>query len=157
MKDKDKHYNHKKNFIKIPTYPGGKQAFIDFIHRNLKYPEQALTNKIEGFVHLSYEVNNLGEIVSVHVKKGLGYGCDEEAVRLISLLKYEAVRNRGIKMKAEIKARIKFTLPAPEPIEDDNPLPEAAPMQINYNYTSSSEQKKEPDNSNQTHLYTINY
>lgn len=157
MKDKDKHYNQKKNFIKVPTYPGGKDAFIEFIHSNLKYPELALANKIEGFVHLSYEVNNLGEIVSVHVKKGLGYGCDEEAVRLIRLLKYEAVRNRGIKMKAEIKARIKFTLPVVQPFQDEKPTNEAAPMQINYNYTASTEQKKEPDNGNQTLSYTINY
>lgn len=156
MKDKDKNHNHKRNFIKVPTYPGGKQAFIDFIHSNMKYPELALANRIEGFVHLSYEVNNLGEIVSVSVQKGIGYGCDEEAVRLIKMLKYEAVRNRGIKMKAEIKARIKFTLPAVQPFQDEKTIQEAAPMQINYNYTFSAEQKKEPDK-NQTHSYIIKY
>lgn len=157
MKDKDKNYGHKRNFIKVPTYPGGKQAFIDFIHKNLKYPEAALANKIEGFVHVAYEVNNLGEIVSVTVKKGIGYGCDEEAVRLIKLLKYEAVRNRGIKMKAEIKARIKFTLPVLEPFKENKSEPEFTPMQINYSYADTQKQKKEPDQNNQTHSYIIKY
>lgn len=157
MKDKDKFYGHKRNFIKVPTYPGGKQAFIDFIHENLKYPEQALANRIEGFVHVTYEVNNLGEIVTVTVKKGIGYGCDEEAVRLIKLLKYEAVRNRGIKMKAEIKARIRFTLPVQEPFIDEKPTQNSEPMQINYSYSNTQEQKKESDQNNQTHSYIIKY
>lgn len=155
MKDKDKKYGHKRNFIKIPTYPGGKQAFIDFIEQHMKYPEEALANRIQGLVYVNYEVNNLGEIIKVSVIKGIGYGCDEEAVRLIKLLKYEAVRNRGIKMKAEMKARIKFNLPPAEPFIDQNKETVSKPLQININY--NVEEKKESDQNNQTHSYIIKY
>jgi len=101
----------KKSFLRIPTYPGGKEAYLNFIKENIIYPEQALSDRIEGHVHITYTVNNIGEIVDVEVTKGIGSGCDEEAVRVIRLMQYEAARNRGVKMKVQMKTRIHFKLP----------------------------------------------
>ncbi len=111
MKQSKPSAHKKKVFLKIPEYPGGKAAFLKFINDNIVYPAQAITDKTEGLVHLTYTVNNIGEIVDIEVTKGIGSGCDEEAVRVISMLKYEPVRNRGVKMKARMKTRISFQLP----------------------------------------------
>lgn len=140
----------KKNFLRIPTYPGGKEAYQQFVKDNIVYPEQALSNKVEGSVYLVYNVNNLGEIEDVAVTKGIGYGCDEEAIRIIRLMKYEPARNRGVKMKAEMKTRINFSIQeAALPVNKAN---------LKLNYTSSNpESKNSPEPESRTvYNYTIN-
>ncbi len=69
---------------------------LKFIDENLKYPEEALHQRIEGTVHLEYVVNGLGKIVNVKLLEGIGYGCDEEAIRLIKSLVFEKVYNKGL-------------------------------------------------------------
>ena len=109
--------NKEKKFIQKPQYPGGSEAMRKAISKNLSYPKEAIEKQIEGTVYLSYIVNNQGEIEDIRVTKGIGYGCDEEAMRLIGLLKYEAPRNRGIKVRSTMKTRITFRLPqAPVPV-----------------------------------------
>jgi protein TonB len=99
----------RKHFYIQPTYPGGNKALSEFIVKNLRYPEQAVQNNISGSVHLQYEVNDDGIVESVRILKGLGYGCDEEAVRIVKLLKFGKVKNRGIRLKATKKIRINFS------------------------------------------------
>ncbi|MDR1553208.1 MAG: energy transducer TonB [Prevotellaceae bacterium] len=97
-----------KHFIIQPTYPGGNKALGEFVSENLHYPEQAEQNNISGSVHLQYVVNDDGIVESVQVLKGLGYGCDEEAVRVVKLLKFGKVKNRGVRLKSTKKIRINF-------------------------------------------------
>ncbi len=146
MKQPNDKPRKKKNFLILPSYPGGKQAFLKFIAENLRYPQAALENKIEGTVYLEYTVDNLGVVGDETLIHGIGYGCDEEALRLVNLLNYDPVRNRGVKMKAKMKTRIRFELPgsriaatgfslnytsvpAPPTQNQDKPA------QTNYNYT----------------------
>ncbi|MCX6272924.1 MAG: energy transducer TonB [Bacteroidetes bacterium] len=106
-----------KEFLNLPQFPGGKTAFREFVANNLKYPPEALQNKIEGKVHVSFEVNDNGEVVEVEVTKGIGYGCDEEAMRVVRLLRYDAVKNRGVRLTSSIKSIIEFKLnQAPQPL-----------------------------------------
>lgn len=140
----------KKTFLRIPTFSGGKAAYQNFIKENIVYPEQALSNKVEGTVHLAYTVDNLGEIVDVAVTKGIGNGCDEEAVRIIRMLKYEPARNRGIKMKVEMKTRINFKL-TEELLNKDQ-----TEIQINYSSTISEKQNSPEPKSQAVYNYTIN-
>ncbi|MDR2292699.1 MAG: energy transducer TonB [Prevotellaceae bacterium] len=98
-----------KHFLIQPTYPGGNKALSEFITKNLRYPEHAVQNNISGSVHLQYTVNDDGIVESVQVLKGLGYGCDEEAVRIVKLLKFGKVKNRGIRLKTTKKIRINFS------------------------------------------------
>lgn len=128
----------KKKFLKVPEYTGGKAAFKKFIKENLKYPEHALKNKIEGTVHLEYRVDNTGRVYEVGVVKGVGYGCDEEAVRLISNLKYGSAKNRGLRVSTKKRVRIKFELPKKK-------------VTIKYEYKKN---KKDPPDNN-TISYTI--
>jgi TonB family protein len=100
----------RKDFLKLPTYPGGKKAFGTYIQDNLRYPEEALKNNIEGDVLISYEVTDNGEVLNPVVKHGIGHGCDEEALRLVSELKFGKTKNRGMRVKSRLTARIPFRI-----------------------------------------------
>lgn len=106
-----------KNFIKMPQYPGGNEALRKFIDSQLKYPDPALERMIEGQVHVTYTVTNEGRVDDIVVVSGIGHGCDEEAIRLISLLKYSPAANHGMKVRSSMRTRINFRLPqAPAPV-----------------------------------------
>lgn len=154
MKEQDPKNQKKRRFIKTPTYPGGKKAFIEFIHQHLQYPREALEKGIEGVVFAEYYVDNLGQVGDIYIKHGIGYGCDEEAERLIRLLVYEPVRNRGIKMKALMKARIAFKLPGVQ----DQQMNQPADSHINLKYSivsSENTEKPKKDEPSSGSGYTI--
>jgi len=115
-----------KNFIKKAEYPGGAEALKKFVKNNLRYPKEALMHRVEGSVFLRYEVNEQGYVHSISIINGLGYGCDEEAERIISLLKYPKVKNRGMKVNTKFKITIHFKLPP------------VVPIKINYIYKKSN-------------------
>jgi TonB family protein len=69
-----------------PEFIGGQKAMYNFINDNIKYPFEAQRNDISGRVFLKFVVEKDGSIGDVKVWKGLGYGCDEEAVRVIKLM-----------------------------------------------------------------------
>ena len=96
------------SFITNPIYPGGKKALDEFIKSNLKYPEEAITNKIEGTVSIEYDVDVFGNVISTKVKHGIGYGCDEEALRLTALLKYPKKRYKGMRVVFHMTIKITF-------------------------------------------------
>ena len=108
------------HFIKKAEYPGGPEALKKFIKNNLRYPKEALNHKVEGSVFLRYGVNEKGKVHNISVISGLGYGCDEEAERIIRLLKYPQIKNRGIKVNTKFKLAINFK------------LPKVTPLKINY-------------------------
>ncbi len=123
-------HNKERKFIHTPEYPGGADAMRKFIGSNLKYPDEALEKQIEGTVYLSYTVTNGGKIEDIRVIKGIGFGCDEEAIRLISLLKYGMPHNRGMKVRSTMKTKIHFKLPqAPGPV-------------LNYSFTQEKPKQK---------------
>ena len=103
----------KKNFIEKHVYPGGNQALKHYIQKNLKYPKKAIENKIEGEVIVKFKISPLGKVFQTEVKKGIGYGCDQEAIRLINTLKYPKHTNRKLKITTTKNIKITFHLPPP--------------------------------------------
>jgi TonB family protein len=137
-----------KRFINLPQYPGGKKAFQEFIRNNLRYPKEALENKIEGTVHVKYRVDGLGKVIDVEVIHGIGSGCDEEAMRVVWLLKYDKVKNRGVRVTASMRTRINFKLPV------------AAPIEISYVSKPKTPEKSQPKPAKpggQSYGYTIDF
>ncbi len=149
MKQHDSSNHKKKTFLRIPTFPGGKEAYLQFIKDNVVYPAQAIANKIEGLVYMRYTVNNIGEVDDIEVTKGIGYGCDEEAIRVIRLLSYEPARNRGVKMKVEMKTRIHFQLPKNIPANN------SGGVQISYTSTTTDKTKSPEPKPQAVYNYTI--
>lgn len=113
----------------MPEYPGGKVAFRKFVDAHIRVPEAAIQNHIEGTVYLTAEIDDNGNITDVVVEKGLGYGCDEEAVRLVRMLHFGGVSNKGIRLKTRKKFKIKFNRDTPDsslcnPDAGDRKIPE---------------------------------
>lgn len=66
-----------------PTFPGGMMKFYDFIKENLKYPDKARENGVEGRVVLSFVVEKDGSFSDIKVLRSVSRECDAEAVRLL--------------------------------------------------------------------------
>lgn len=69
-----------------PEYPGGMEALTQFLMKNITYPENAKKNGIQGKVFVNFIVETDGSIANAKVMKGIGGGCDEEALRVVNLM-----------------------------------------------------------------------
>ena len=67
----------------MPEFPGGMAALARYVKRNYVYPKRARNQGVEGTVFVRVVVNPDGSLSNVTVVKGIGYGCDEEAVRIV--------------------------------------------------------------------------
>jgi TonB family protein len=66
-----------------PQPENGTMSYRSYLKKNLQYPEEARKRNITGNVRVEFTVNADGKLTDFVIKKGLGYGCDEEAIRLI--------------------------------------------------------------------------
>ncbi len=89
-----------------PEFPGGHEAWLAYVKRRQRYPSEVTRAGISGGVFVSFTVAETGQIQEVRVLKGLGYGCDEEAARLVR----EMPRRKPATHSARA-VRVKFNLP----------------------------------------------
>lgn len=95
----------------MPTFPGGNEKFNEFISKNLKYPRRALQANIEGKVVLRFLVAEDGDISNVEVLKGIGYDCDEEAIRVLNTSpNWNPGKQRGRNVKVRIIVPLTFDI-----------------------------------------------
>jgi protein TonB len=66
----------------MPIFPGGPSEFIKYLQRHIEYPDRAKSEDVQGTVRVSFVVNQDGSISEVKIVKGVGYGLDEEALRV---------------------------------------------------------------------------
>ncbi|MBK8490562.1 MAG: TonB family protein [Saprospirales bacterium] len=128
---KDKHFIHK------PHYPGGLAAMRQLIKDNLRYPKEALTQKVEGTVVVKYAIDYKGNVVDGKVIAGIGHGCDEEAIRLVHLFKFEVPKNRKYRLRFHKDIHIHFRLPKPKPQVQQ-------PAAVTYTVTPAAKPAKKP-------------
>lgn len=98
-----------KEFIHVeqnPEFAGGNAAMAEFLRKNLKYPAAASQAGIQGRVFVQFTVGSDGKVENVQAIKGIGFGCDEEAVRVIGLMKDWKPGKQG-----GIPVRVRFTMP----------------------------------------------
>lgn len=67
----------------MPQFPGGSRALKSYLETQTRYPEHARENELEGKVYVQFVVNADGSLSNVRLARGIGYGCDEEALRLV--------------------------------------------------------------------------
>jgi len=89
-----------------PEYRGGLAAMGAFLQKNLKYPSQASRAGIQGRVFVEFTVGSDGKVENVTPIKGIGFGCDEEAVRVVKLM-----QNWVPGKQSGVPVRVRFTLP----------------------------------------------
>ena len=94
-----------------PDPEGGMPAFYQYIANNLKYPKEAREAGIEGKIFIEFIIDKDGKITDVRAIKGIGYGCDEEAVRVIEAAPaWNPGKHRGRNVKVSMVLPITFKL-----------------------------------------------
>ena len=99
------------NFDQQAEFPGGPRAFGAFLQVNLKYPKAAQRANVGGKVYIQFDINTDGTIEDVEVLKSVGFGCDEEAIRVIkSVPKWIPAKLNGIPVRTRFTQPITFVL-----------------------------------------------
>jgi protein TonB len=94
-----------------PSYPGGEEARIRYLQENLRYPQMAREAGIQGTVFVTFVVERDGSVTDVRVLRGIGGGCDEEAVRVVqNMPRWNPGRQRGQPVRVQFNMPIRFVL-----------------------------------------------
>ena len=94
-----------------PEFPGGLHALGQYLARNIRYPAEAYRNKIQGQVLIEFVVGQTGAIRDLRVVKGIGGGCDEEAIRVASQMPaWTPGKQSGVPVDVQYVLPIKFAL-----------------------------------------------
>jgi TonB family protein len=95
----------------MPQFPGGDKEIINFLSQNIKYPEDAQKQKIEGMVIVRFVVNKTGEVSDVFIVRSLTPSCDEEAIRAVSAMpKWVPGKQSGKEVDVYYTLPIRFSL-----------------------------------------------
>ncbi len=96
----------------MPEFAGGVKGLMQHIANNINYPEVAKVVGKEGTVHVSFVVNETGNVEGVKILKGIGYGCDEEVMRVITKLPTwkKVGKNNGKAVKVRFNIPVRFSL-----------------------------------------------
>ena len=94
-----------------PNPPGGMSGWNKYLSDNLKYPTQARRMGVEGTVIVVFVINTDGSIQDVEVLRGIGGGCDEEAVKIVKAApKWSPGKQRGKPVRTRMRLPIRFKL-----------------------------------------------
>ena len=95
----------------MAEFEGGSQAFARFLQKNVVYPKMARRMGVEGKVYVQFVVGKDGSLSDVKVLKGLGAGCDEEALRVMKLSPpWKVAKQRGRPVRLRMVVPLNFTL-----------------------------------------------
>lgn len=84
---------------------------LKYIGKRIKYPRLAVQEQVEGIVVVSFVVNRQGEITNAAILKGLGYGTDEEALRVVgSMPKWKPGKQNGKPVAVRYTLPIRFSM-----------------------------------------------
>jgi protein TonB len=95
---------------KMPVPLGGYQAFYKSLSKAITYPHAAKRSSTEGRVFVEFVINQLGQAVNFKVIKGIGSGCDEEAIRVLSSTEWEPGKQRGRPVNVKMVLPVTFKL-----------------------------------------------
>ena len=96
-----------RNYAEVmPSYNGGMEHFYKFISDNVKYPRKAQLVGAQGKVFVHFVVEKDGSLSDIRVVKGIGAGCDEEAIRVMNL-----VRNFSPGKQGDVRVRVSMVVP----------------------------------------------
>ncbi|MBF1546353.1 MAG: energy transducer TonB [Prevotella salivae] len=95
----------------MPQYPGGLAAMLKYIRENIKYPEQAMKERIQGRVTVSFIIEKDGSISDVKAVRSVHPLLDKEAVRMVkSMPKWSPGKNNGKPVRVRFNLPVMFKL-----------------------------------------------
>ena len=101
---------------KMPEFPGGQDSLLAYLSRTIKYPQEAKEKGIKGKVYAQFIIEQNGEISDIKVIRGIGGGCDEEAINAIKGMPiWSAGTQRGKPVRVRFVLPINFTLSEAKP------------------------------------------
>ena len=107
----------------MPVFPGGEEAMIEFIAGSIRYPEEAKANKVEGTVYVSTVIETNGTVMKPELIKGIGNGCNEEALRVVSLMpNWTPGRQKGKTVRVRVTLPVEFKIQETKKAEDNYAL-----------------------------------
>ena len=133
-----------------PQFPGGKDALERFIRDNLRYPQMALDNRVQGKVYVTFVVEEDGSISNPKLLRDIGVLCGEEAIRMVkSMPKWKPGMKDGKPVRVQYNLPVRFELPPmieeatlggiPEPVPFYKPDP---PVEASKGPDSPTQQMK---------------
>jgi len=94
-----------------PGFPGGESALMEYLKNNIKYPQLARESNIQGTVFVTFVVEPNGGISNVKVLRGIGGGCDDEAMRVVkNMPSWSPGKQRGKPVRVQFNLPIRFIL-----------------------------------------------
>jgi periplasmic protein TonB len=94
-----------------PEFPGGEDAMMEFVTKNIVYPKIASQNGIKGVVYVGFVVEKDGSIDQIKILHGIGGGCDEESVRVVQMMpKWTPGKQNGHPVRAEMSLPVRFQI-----------------------------------------------
>ena len=110
---------------KMPEFPGGRDSLKNFIVSHFQLPEEAIKNGIFGKVFVQFIVNKQGKVLNPKVLKGIGGGCDEEALRVVqNFPDWTPGQENGKVVSVYYTIPIIFQKPVEEPLTFVEEMPE---------------------------------
>ncbi len=95
----------------MPEFPNGMKELYVYLGNNIKYPVMAKESGIQGKVYVTFVVEKNGSITDVKVLRGIGGGCDEEAIRVVAAMpKWKPGKQRGKPVRVQYNLPVRFTL-----------------------------------------------
>jgi len=95
----------------IPMFIGGKQALLNFLSENIKYPENSKANNISGKVYVRFQISETGKVTNTHILISVSEELDKEALRVINLMPdWRAGIQYNRKVKVWYRLPISFSL-----------------------------------------------
>ena len=94
----------------MPEPVGGWEKFFKTLQKHMKYPRQAARMQVAGKVFVGFTVNKKGELENFSIERGIGYGCDEEAKRVIALTKWNPGKQRGRPVRVRLVQPVIFSI-----------------------------------------------
>ena len=94
-----------------PEFPGGMEAMMKYLAENIKYPEQAKSEGIQGRVFVRFVIEADGSVTNAQVLRGIGGGCDEEALRVVNAMpNWTPGKQQGKPVRVQFNLPITFKL-----------------------------------------------
>jgi TonB family protein len=102
-------------FTQVEVMPqfgnGGEDDLASYLKNNLKYPAEAKEKKIKGTVYVSFVVDKTGKVRDAKILRGVGYGCDEEVLRIVkSMPDWIPGKDKGTAVNVQYNLPVNFTL-----------------------------------------------
>ena len=95
----------------MPAFPGGEAKLMEYVAKNVKYPQIARETGVQGRVYVNFVVEPDGSVSNVSVLRGIGSGCDEEAIRIVkSMPKWIPGNQRGKAVRVSYMLPVNFKL-----------------------------------------------